>query len=118
VIRKIDGPGNSYLAFEAAGTVDADDVREFQSELGRAANDDAPVRVLVDIVGLKSAELGAVWQDMKGVAAYSRLIDRLAVVGDARWERWLATAASLMPGLEARYFEAHQRAEAVLWLNG
>jgi hypothetical protein len=117
MIRRLDDVGGGVLAYEASGTITRDDVRVVQDDL---LTGNAPARgrrVLVDIVDVDGATMQAVWQDVKHTLDYVRYVDRMAVVGDERWQEWVAQAARLVPGVRVRYFEPDQRLEARSWLG-
>lgn len=107
---------NGVLAWRASGTVSRQDVREFQQELQRTAPASG-ARVLIDLTAMTGADLDAIWQDAKNSLDYAQRISRLAVVGDAQWERVLTHVAGMVPGLDARFFQPSQALEARSWLG-
>jgi hypothetical protein len=116
MIRRLTDVAPEVLAYEATGTITRDDVRTVQDDL-QAGGAHSGRRLLIDVVDVEATKLDAVWQDVKHTLDYARLINRMAVIGDERWERWITQAANLMPGINVRFFEPDQRLEARSWLG-
>jgi hypothetical protein len=116
MIRRVTDVSPAVLAYEASGTITRDDVKQVQDDL-HATGESTGRRLLVDVVNVDGAQLDAVWQDVKHTLDYARLVDRMAVVGDNRWERLITQATNLMPGVDVRFFEPDQRVEARSWLG-
>jgi hypothetical protein len=117
VIRRLPETARDVLSYEAAGIVTRDDVRRFQQDLRSSVGERQRARVLVDLVHLDGVQPDAVWQDLKHTPEYTRLVDRVAVIGNENWERWATQLAGVLPGVEARFFDAEQRIEARSWLG-
>lgn len=117
MIRRDQAGWNGVLAWHASGTVTREDVRDFQQQLRAAAPTNGGARVLLDLVAMNGADLDAIWQDAKQSLEYVQRIDRVAVIGDARWEEWLTRLAAMVPGIHARYFAPTQVIEARAWLG-
>jgi hypothetical protein len=117
VIRRMDDVGGGVLAYAASGTITRDDVRTVQDDLLSGSPPARGRRMLVDVVEVDGATVGAVWEDVKHTLDYARYVERMAVVGDQRWHAWVTQAARLVPGVNVRYFEPDQRLEARSWLG-
>jgi hypothetical protein len=116
MIRKLTDVPVDVLAYEASGRLTRDDVLVVQRDL-QQDDDAAGRRLLIDITRMDDAGLDAIWQDVKGVLTYVRQVDRMAVIGDQRWQHWITRASDVVPGIDARFFEPEQRIEARSWLG-
>ena len=47
----------------------------------------------------------ALWDEVKFDVKHARDLERLAVVGDAKWEKLMSTVARLFTSAETRYFD-------------
>jgi hypothetical protein len=115
MIRKLTGVPVGVLAYEASGRLTREDVLVVQQDLQRDAA--AGRRLLIDITQMDDAGVDAIWQDVKGALTYVRRVDRMAVIGDQRWQHWITRASDVVPGIDARFFEPEQRIEASSWLG-
>lgn len=94
---------------------------EAEDELVRAATDgigDATeVRVLIDASAFHGwRELRALWHHIRFVAGQRRKLDRVAIVGDAKWQRRLVGSAKRVLRVDARYFSVDELDAASAWL--
>jgi hypothetical protein len=60
---------------------------------------------------------GALWEDLKFDAKHVRDIERLALVGEKRWEAGMAAFCRPFTTATIRYFDRAQAAEAYKWLT-
>jgi hypothetical protein len=61
-------------------------------------------------------EGGALWEDIKFDIRHFADIERLALVGEKRWQHGMATFSKPFTKATIRYFERADAAEAPKWL--
>jgi hypothetical protein len=59
---------------------------------------------------------GALWEDLKFDLAHWKDIERLAIVGEKKWEQGMASFCKPFTKATIRYFDAAQLEEAREWL--
>lgn len=75
-------------------------------------------RLLVDLREFDGWQgLGALWQHLTIARDHYRLLDRVAVVGDAGWQKLALKGLGRLSGAEARYFDSAAFAEARDWVT-
>jgi hypothetical protein len=57
------------------------------------------------------------WEDLKFDLKHWKDIERLAIVGDKKWEKGMAAFCKPFTKAQIRYFDAAQVAEAREWLE-
>ncbi len=62
-------------------------------------------------------EPGAAWDDAKFSVSNRERLERVAMVGDKKWEQWAAKAGALLVKAEVRFFDSSNLESAVLWLK-
>jgi SpoIIAA-like len=60
---------------------------------------------------------GAMWEDLKFDLKHWKDIERLAIVGDKKWEKGMAAFCKPFTNATIRYFDAAQIEEARQWLE-
>jgi hypothetical protein len=60
----------------------------------------------------------AAWQDLKFDLKHVNDFRRVALVGDRKWEEWLARVIRPFTPAEVRYYDLSQREEALAWVTG
>lgn len=60
--------------------------------------------------------ISALWDDLGVTLRVNENVQRLAMVGDAEWERWAAKLSKPFAHGEVRYFDSSQLDEAWAWV--
>jgi len=63
-------------------------------------------------------DAGALWEDIKWDAKHFNDIDRLAIVGEKSWHKWMTGFCGPFTTAQVRYFTHEQLDKAREWLNG
>lgn len=61
---------------------------------------------------------GALWADTKFDLQHHNDFSRIAIVGDQKWEQWMATFAKPFTSAAVRYFNVDERDAALRWSSG
>ena len=61
-------------------------------------------------------ELGALWEDIKFDLKHFGDIERLAMVGDKKWEEWMAKFCGPFTKARIRYFDQSEADKARSWI--
>lgn len=77
----------------------------------------AAVRMLVHLSDFKGWSPGAAWEDAKLGFHHLADFERLAVVGDRRWEEWMTRLARPFTLADVRYFEPPEMEKALAWIS-
>jgi SpoIIAA-like len=76
------------------------------------------LRILFVMKDFHGWTAGAMWEDLKFDLKHWKDIERLAFVGDKKWEKGMATFCKPFTSAHIRYFEQAQIEEARQWLEG
>jgi hypothetical protein len=109
--------GGRILLLTLSGTLTKDDYALFTPEVERAAKQYGKLRVLVRMTDFHGWTLGAVWEDVKFDLHYFTNIERLALVGDTRWEAGMAVFCKPFTTAKIRYFDASKADAAAAWIH-
>jgi len=104
------------LAVQLTGKLVKEDYGELVPAVERLVKQHGRIRMLVEMHDFHGWTAGALWEDTKFAMHHFRDIDRLALVGETRWEKGMAAFCKPFTTAKIRYF-AHDRAgEAREWL--
>jgi hypothetical protein len=109
--------GGKMLEIELSGKLSRADYEQFVPEVERLIRQHGKLRLLVRMHDFHGWELGALWEDIKFDIRHFRDIERLAFVGDRRWEAGMATFCKPFTTATIRYFDLSKAEEAVHWIN-
>ena len=73
--------------------------------------------VLFDMTGLQGWEAGAAWEDLKFGLKHYADIDRLAMVGDKKWQHGMAIVFKPFTKAVTHYFDESESAPRRKWLE-
>ena len=75
------------------------------------------MRMLLIMDDFQGWEAGAAWDDFQFGVRHAKQVERVAMVGEKKWQRWLAKIGSwFLPG-RVRYFKQMALAEAERWVR-
>ena len=115
-IRLDEENGGKVLVVHVDGKLATTDYAHFVPEFERLVRQHGKLRVLFDMDGFHGWEAGALWADIKFDMKHFADIERLAMVGEAKWQHGMATFCKPFTKATIRYFDHPQAAEAGKWL--
>ena len=107
---------NIFIEVTMLGKLKHEDYQLFVPMIDKALKNAKGLEVdlLVDMRGFKGWELLAAWDDMKFGVKYRNAFDKMAIVGNKKWEEdSVAMMSHLMKG-KSKYFK--DRDKALAWL--
>ncbi|EAR20683.1 SpoIIAA family protein [Nitrococcus mobilis] len=75
------------------------------------------LRVFVQCENFEGVDMRAVWEDIRFATKHYADFERIAVVGDGRWETWLARFFKPFTRATVRHYKASELAQAWAWLR-
>jgi hypothetical protein len=87
------------------------------SEFERLLRLHGKLRVLSDMTGFHGWDAGAAWEDLKFDIKHFGGIERLAALGDKKWQHPVAVLFKPFTKATARYFDWDDAVEARQWLG-
>jgi hypothetical protein len=104
------------LEVHVSGKLVAADYEHFVPEFERLVGVHGKLKVLFDMTGFHGWTLGAVWADTKFGLRHFGDIEKLAMVGDKKWEEGMAVFCKPFTKAKIKYFAHADLAEAKQWL--
>lgn len=109
--------GGKLLNVHVSGKLVKADYTHFVPEFERLVKLHGKLNVLFDMTGFHGWDMGALWEDIKFDVKHFADIERLAVVGDKKWQEGMAVFCKPFTRATIRYFDHSAEAEAKQWLN-
>jgi hypothetical protein len=75
------------------------------------------LRLLVEMQEFHGWDVSALWQDIKFDLKHFKDIERLALLGESKWEKGMATFCKPFTSATIRYFDVAQAAAARAWVE-
>ena len=113
-----DPDAHGVVTIKASGVVSREDYNAALPGLERLLDQHGRLRFLIDIVGVTTWSIGAMWEDLKFDTRRRKQIGRTAIIGDKRWEDWATRVSSRLFDAEMRFFAPSHADEAEAWVLG
>jgi hypothetical protein len=115
-IRFNEEGGGKILVIHVSGTLAKPDYAQLVPEMERLVQQHGKVRVLIEMTDFHGWDVSAAWEDFKfGVEHFSD-IERMAMVGENKWQHGMATFCKPFTTAKVRYFDHSDAALARQWL--
>ena len=108
--------GGKLLAVHVSGTLVKEDYEHFVPEFERLVQQVGKLRVLFDMTDFHGWETAALWEDAKFAIKHFADIERIAMVGEKKWQHGMATFCKPFTKATIQYFDDADAAEARKWL--
>src|SRR5262249_22275256 len=96
--------GGKVVVATLSGELTKQNYEHFVPELERLIRQHGKVRMLVRMHDFQGWTMGALWEDIKFDLKHFRHIERLALVGDSKWEAGMAAFCRPFTTATIRYF--------------
>ena len=110
--------GGKLLEVHLTGKLVKQDYETFLPVVERLVKQHGKLRLLVELHDFHGWTAGALWEDVKFDARHFYDIERLAIVGETKWEQGMAVFCKPFTTAKVRYFDGAKAAEARIWLAG
>jgi hypothetical protein len=105
------------LIVHVSGKLASADYEHFVPEFERLVAQNGKLCVLFEMTDFHGWKAGALWADTKFALKHFSDIERLAMVGEKKWEHGMATFCKPFTKAVIRYFDHVDRAAARKWLE-
>lgn len=116
-VTLVETDDGRVLEIEIAGKLDRSDYDVFVPRVEQLIERHGKIRMLVTLNDFHGWTAGALWDDVKFDARHFNDIERLAIVGEKKWEQAMAAFCKPFTTATVRYFDAADVATARHWLH-
>ena len=117
MITSLDRTHGSVLGFTLSGKLHDGDYQHFVPAVDAAIAAHGKIRLLAHFVDFHGWDVHALWDDIKFATLHCTKVERIALVGDRRWEEWMAKVCKPFTMAQVRYFDVSLVDAAWAWLE-
>ena len=110
-------PDTKVIEADLTGKLTKEDYERFGPEVEKLIRERGKLRILVKMHDFDGWTLGGFWQDLKFDMKHFRDIERIAFIGDEKWEKGMSSFCKPFTSAEIGFFTPARIEEARLWLN-
>jgi hypothetical protein len=104
------------LVARLTGKLETADYERFAPKLDELVEQHGKVRILAEMHEFHGWTAGALWEDIKVAFKHYSDIERIAIVGETKWQKGMATFCKPFTKAEVRFFGLDEAVEARTWL--
>ena len=108
---------SKVLGFKLSGTLHDPDYATFVPAIDAAVAKEGKVRLLAQFHDFHGWDAKALWDDIKFSTTHCTKIDRIALVGEKKWEQWMAKVCKPFTMAKIEYFDVSKIDDAWKWLK-
>jgi hypothetical protein len=116
MIEQLPSSSDKVLAFKMSGKLHDEDYKTFVPLVDAAIAQQGKVRLLAQFQDFQGWDAKALWDDIKFATTHCTKIDRIALVGEKKWEQWMAKVCKPFTMAKLRYFDAAELDAAKVWV--
>lgn len=116
-IRFEEVNGGKLLVLHATGKLTKADYEPLAPELEELVRRHGKISLLFDTIDFHGWDANAAWEDFKLAMEHFADIERVAIVGDRKWQRAMVAFCKLFAKATVRYYDHADAAAARLWLS-
>ncbi len=117
MIEILSRSAENVLGFRMTGKLHDEDYKHFVPTVDAVLTEHEKVRLLGWFDDFHGWDLHALWDDIKFATTHCTKADRIALVGDKKWEEWMAKVCKPFTLATIRYFDVEEIDSAWAWLE-
>ena len=116
MIEQLPQSSEGILGFKLSGKLHDEDYKTFVPLIDAAVAKHGKIRLLAQFHDFHGWDAHALWDDIKFATTHCRAMEKIALVGEKKWEEWMAKVCKPFTLAKIKYFDASQSAAAWAWL--
>jgi hypothetical protein len=117
MIERLTSGSDSVVGFKLSGKLHDEDYKTFVPAVDEVVAKHGKARILAQFHDFHGWDLHALWDDIKFSTTHCTKIDRIALVGEKKWEQWMAKVCKPFTMAKIQYFDAADIDKAWAWVR-
>lgn len=113
----VESAEGKVLEIQITGKLSKEAYDTFLPQTEAKINEFGKVRMLVILHDFHGWDAGALWEDVKFDVKHHAHIERLAIVGESKWEKGMAAFCRPFTSAKIQYFDSADLANAREWIH-
>ena len=116
-VELLETDEGKVLTIKATGKLSKEDYEAFVPKVEQLIKHFGKIRILFEMKDFHGWDAGALWQDIKFDIKHFKDIERLAMVGDRKWEKGMSVFCKPFTTAKIKYFESKDSDKAQAWIK-
>lgn len=109
-------PEDKTLEIKCSGKLTAEDYHHFEPAVEEMTGS-GKIKILFEMHDFHGWDMGAMWEDIKFATKHCTDVEKIALVGEKSWEKWMAMICKPFTLAKVKYFDTGQSDDARQWLG-
>jgi len=106
-----------FVHVTATGKLSKESYHEFAPILDEQIKENGKLRLLFEMHDFHGWTMGGIWEDIKFDLKHWKDIEKLAIVGESKWEAGMVTFCKPFTAAKIKYFDHSVVDEAKAWIE-
>jgi len=117
MIETIETGSPTVVGLKLCGKLHDGDYKQFVPAMESILTTEGKVRLFIELEDFHGWDLHAAWDDLKFSLKHYSDFQRIAMVGDHKWEKWMASFCKPFTTAKVKYFDRSEVDAAWKWLE-
>jgi hypothetical protein len=117
MIEILSGLPAHTVGFKLSGKLHDWDYKQFVPVVDAEIAKEGKVNILAQFHDFQGWDAKALWDDIKFSTTHCTKINRIALVGEKKWQQWMAKVCKPFTMAKIQYFDAANFNDALKWLS-
>lgn len=105
MIEQLPSESGKILGFKMSGKLHDEDYKKFVPTVEQAIDQHGKVRMLAQFHDFHGWDMRSLWDDIKFATKHCNDLERIALVGENKWEEWMAKVCKPFTMAKIEYFQ-------------
>jgi hypothetical protein len=115
--RIITNSRENILAIRFSGKVNKEDYKSLLPIVEEKINKSKKINMYWELVDFEGWDIGSLIQEVKFDIAHAASFNKVAVVGEKKWQQMIASAGNRLTSAEVRFFDKSEQMKAMDWIT-
>ncbi len=115
-MHEIISEEGNVIRIRVSGKLTEEDYDQLIPAWQRVIASQGSMRMLLLMEDFHGWEPGAAWDDFRFEMSHARKIERVAMVGEKAWQKWMIKIGEIFASDQVKYFDVAQLAAAEGWI--
>lgn len=116
MLQLLDFTQNNIIATRATGKVTGEDYERLKPMLDNITSKGQKIRWYYELQNEEGFDMGAILEDLKVDIQHASDYEKIAVVGDKKWQETVTKAFRPFTNANVHFFEMNEKQEARHWI--
>lgn len=117
MLQILEQTQDNIIATKATAKLTQRDYEKILPLLNDKLNKYPKIRWYFEMEDFEGWEAKAFWEDVKFDSKHANDFDKVAMVGEKKWEEWMTDLMQPFTAAEVKYFNTSQKEEAIKWIK-